>query len=134
MNKQRDPESGKSVIKMSDMDLKAVKGKTVVIIDDEVASGGSQAKAAALLKKAGAAKVIAIVTHVNGVAKDAVESPDIDELVFTNTLQYRGPASSKIRILDESGEIAQLIHGTLSRSAATECEINMATQLRELLR
>lgn len=84
INKARDVRTGQ--ISLKGISGPPVKGKVVAIIDDETASGGTLAEAAKLLKGLGAEKVYAVVTHLAGGANRALESPDIEELIVTDTI------------------------------------------------
>lgn len=65
-----------------------VKGKMVVIPDDFISTGSTMVEVIPLLKKAGAAKIIACITHPI-LAKDAAKNlaaSDLDELVVTDSI------------------------------------------------
>lgn len=104
INKYRDPLTSKTRIEgMSGAD---VSGKTVAVIDDETASGSTLGGAAEFLKARGAARVIAVVTHLAGNAKGALDSQAIDRVVVTDSLpvQIQHP---KLTVLPIAGEIAK---------------------------
>lgn len=117
LNKQRDPKTGLS--KMKKMGSFNLKGKTVAIIDDETASGGTLGEAAAFLKANGAARVIAIVTHLAGSAKKALESNDLDELVVMNTLPIRAENVPKLKVLSIGEETAKALQALVSEISCT---------------
>ncbi len=103
INKQRDPLTAQSkIVGISGPD---VKGKNLVIIDDETSSGGTLGKAAGYLTSLGANKVYAVVTHLTGNARAALDSPALEEVVVTNTMPIwaRHP---KLRVLDISEELS----------------------------
>lgn len=105
LNKQRDPRTGESKLH-TDVVL-PVQGKVVAVPDDETSSGKTLADAAALLKSQGAAKVIGVVTHLTGNAKKALESPDLDLLVVTNTNPIRVEPHPKLRVLSIEPELTE---------------------------
>lgn len=104
INKQRDTITGES--KLHDMSGPSVKGKVVAVIDDETASGGTLGKAAKFLKEQGATKVIAVVTHLAGNAKQALESDYLDLMVVTNTFEVK-TLSPKLKVLSIARELSK---------------------------
>lgn len=90
-----------------------VKDKTCILVDDMVDTAGTLCKAAGALKNHGASKVVAYATHpiLSGAAIDNIESSDLDELVVTDTIPLKGPASQckKIRELSVAGMLAETI-------------------------
>ena len=65
-----------------------VKGKIVIIPDDFISTGSTMVEVIPLLKKAGAAKIIACITHPI-LAKDAakhIAESDLDELIVTDSI------------------------------------------------
>ena len=66
-----------------------VSGRFCVLIDDIVDSAGTLCNAATALRAAGAAEVVAYVTHgvLSGGAVARVESSELTELVVTDTIQ-----------------------------------------------
>lgn len=65
-----------------------VAGATALIIDDLISTGGTLQRAARAARKAGATRVIALVTHglfMSG-ASEAIADPAIDRLVVTDTV------------------------------------------------
>lgn len=105
INKQRDPVTGKLRI-VGISGAEHVKGRKVVIIDDETASGGTLAEAAEYLVNLGAEEVYAVVTHLAGHAKSALNSPHIKQIIVTNTLPVTAE-SPKLKVLDISEELAR---------------------------
>jgi len=77
-----------------------VKGKSAIIIDDIISTGGTIAHSAESLKEAGATSVIVLATHavLAGEAKKHLESPSIDEIIITNTIDVpKTKLISKVR-------------------------------------
>jgi ribose-phosphate pyrophosphokinase len=109
INKQRDPLTSATTIHGISGD--SVAGKVIAVIDDETASGGTLADTAAYLKKAGAKKVIGVVTHLAGNAAKAIVSDDLEQLVVTDTLPVDGLDPNKILVLPIGKEIADKIRG-----------------------
>lgn len=102
INKQRNLKTGESQLR--GISGPGVKGKIVAVIDDETASGGTLAKAAQLLKEKGAKQVIAVVTHLAGNAKQALQSPHIDKMVVTNTFEVSA-VDEKLQVISLANEI-----------------------------
>lgn len=108
VNKQRDPETSETLL--HDISGPAIKGLHVAIIDDETASGSTLAKVAAFLKEHGAKTVTAVVSHLAGAGKKALESRDIDHIVVTNTFPVDTMNNGRVRVLSIAKEIA---HGLI---------------------
>ena len=93
-----------------------VEGRCCVLIDDIVDSAGTLCNAAAALKAAGAAEVVAYVTHgvLSGGAVARVEASVLGELVITDSIASEAvTASSRIRHLP----IAPLLGEAIRRIA-----------------
>ncbi len=71
-----------------DLFVGEVEGATALIIDDLISTGGTLVRAARSARKAGARRVLALVTH--GVfmpgAEAALEDPAIDRIVVTDSV------------------------------------------------
>ncbi len=95
IDKERSLTTGEVELRGINLD---VSGKTVVIPDDFISTGSTLVEVVPLLKKAGAAKIIACITHpilAKNAAKNIAES-DIDGLVVTDTVLI---ADEKIKTL-----------------------------------
>ncbi len=68
--------------------LKDVAGKDVIVFDDMVRTGTTIRECCRLLKEAGAGRVLFFVTHFypSQEGRENLHTPDIDEIVTTNTL------------------------------------------------
>lgn len=68
-----------------------VKDKNVIVIDDIVDTAGTICKAADEMKQAGATSVRALASHcvMSGDAPIRVDSSELEEIVFTNSIPYR---------------------------------------------
>ena len=91
---KRRPEAGKSEV----MNLIGdVAGKHAILVDDMVDSGGTLCNAAKAIVEAGAASVRAYITHgvLSGDACQKIEKSMLDELVITDSIKYKCPASIK---------------------------------------
>lgn len=133
INKKRKPGSKETEIHGITSDVE-IRGKVVVIVDDETASGGTLAKSAKYLKEVqGAAKVIAVVTHLAGSAKDALDSTHIDMMIATNTLPISTKPSDKFRVLSVVREFASglkhLIPKMRSNSQKPLCVLEAITSV-----
>ena len=100
-----------------------VKDKNVLIVDDIVFTGGSLIAMADAVKKLGANKVIAAATHgvLTPGAATKLDASEIEELVTTDTVEYRfEPPSKKIKVLTVAklfAEAIEHIHNNDSVSA-----------------
>lgn len=106
INKKRNPIT--SEIEMMGISGPDVRGQIVAVIDDETASGKTLSDAAKYLKQLGALKVYAVVTHLTADARAALESPDIEMVVVTNTLPIQ-ISHAKLKVLSAGEEIAEAI-------------------------
>ncbi len=72
----------------SDLDFSDVRGKQVIVIDDMVRTGGTIIEACTKLKKAGAQRVVFVVTHFYSSQEGRIKlnNPVIDEIVTTSTI------------------------------------------------
>jgi ribose-phosphate pyrophosphokinase len=90
-----------------------VEGRFCIMIDDIVDSGGTLCNAAAALKQAGAAGVVAYITHgvLSGGAIARVEGSVLEELVITDSIGNHDTIaqSAKVRHLTIAPLIAEAI-------------------------
>jgi ribose-phosphate pyrophosphokinase len=91
----------------------SVEGKRVILFDDMVDTAGSLCEAAtALTEKAGAKEIYACATHgvLSGEAMARIEQSPVRELVFSDTVPYRGEnPSEKIKYLTAAPLFAEAI-------------------------
>jgi len=92
-----------------------VEGATALIIDDLISTGGTLVRAARAARKAGATRVVALVTHglfMPG-AEAAVADPAIDRIVVTDSVaafQFGAEAArSKVDVLPVAPLLAEAI-------------------------
>lgn len=87
-----------------------VKGMDVVLVDDIADTAGTITKAAQLMKDNGANSVRAMASHciMSGPADERVENSPLEEIVFTDSIPYRGKCS-KVRQLTVSAMFAETI-------------------------
>jgi ribose-phosphate pyrophosphokinase len=104
-----------------------VENKSVLIVDDLISTGGTIADAARAVKAHGARRVYMAATHpvMCGSAWEKIEQAPIEELVVTNTIPVRPPAtfSGKLRVLSVAPLLAEAIrriHHNQSVSALFE--------------
>ncbi len=112
INKSRDVTSGEASIHTSELGVEEdlpLKGLTVAVTDDETSSGKTLGMAATHLKSRGAARVIGIVTHLNGNAQKALEASDLDMLVVTDSNPVGIAPSEKFRVISLGKELAEAI-------------------------
>lgn len=90
-----------------------VEGRFCIIVDDIVDSAGTLCNAAAALKAAGAASVVAYITHgvLTGGAVARVEGSELTELVVTDSIQPPESVADakKIRLLSVAPLLAEAI-------------------------
>jgi ribose-phosphate pyrophosphokinase len=88
-----------------------VKDKTCVMVDDMIDTAGTISQAVDALKEAGAAKVVAYITHpvLSGPAVERISKSQLDELVVTDTIPLRPDARAcrKIRQLSVAGLLGE---------------------------
>ena len=100
-----------------------VQNKNCILVDDMVDTGGSISKAVGALKAQGAKDVYCLFTHpvLSGDAIDKLESAGFKEIMFTNTIPYRGPRKIKgmkvLSIAPLFGEAIRRIHNGESVSS-----------------
>jgi ribose-phosphate pyrophosphokinase len=92
-----------------------VAGATALVIDDLISTGGTLVRAARAARKAGAQRVVALVTHalfMSGAA-EALADPAIDRLVVTDAVpSFRlqaEPARDKVDVLPAGPLMAEAI-------------------------
>jgi ribose-phosphate pyrophosphokinase len=91
---KRRPEAGKSEV----MNLIGdVSGKHAILVDDIIDSGGTLCNAATAIMEAGALSVRAYITHgvLSGEACQRVEKSVLEELVITDSIEYKCPKNIK---------------------------------------
>jgi len=84
--------------------------KDKLLVDDIVDTGGTITKAADLMMENGATSVRAIASHcvMSDPASERVDQSKLTELVFTNSIPYKG-TSSKVKQLTVAGLFAETI-------------------------
>jgi len=95
-----------------------VKGMDVVLVDDIVDTAGTITKAADLIMANGAASVRAIASHciMSGPADERVEKSALQEMVFTDSIPYRGHCR-KVKELSVSGMLAETIRRVMDNES-----------------
>ena len=92
-----------------------VEGKDVVLIDDMVDTAGTITKAANLIMEKGAKSVRACASHcvMSGPASERVEASALKEIVFTDSIHYRG-SCPKVKSLTISNLFAETIRRVMN--------------------
>lgn len=95
-----------------------VKGMDVVLIDDIVDTAGTITKAADLIMANGANSVRAIASHciMSGPADERVEKSALLEMVFTDSIPYRGKCK-KVKELSVAGMFAETIRRVMDNKS-----------------
>lgn len=90
-----------------------VTGKTAILVDDMADTCGTICLAASHLAEAGAARVLAIVTHgiLSGNALKNIEESGLEKLVVTNTIPQREHQRlcNKIEVIDIAAVLGEVI-------------------------
>jgi len=95
-------------------------GATALIIDDLISTGGTLVRAARAARKAGAKRVLALVSHglfMPG-AETALEDPVIDRIVVTDSVPAFRLGAAAVRSKIETIEIAPLLAEVVRRLRA----------------
>ncbi len=97
-----------------------VKGQCCILIDDIIDSGGTLVNAAEALLDQGALEVIAYISHgvLSGKAVERVENSKLTELVITDSLVLREPAT-KIRQLTLAPLLGEAIRRIADNSSVS---------------
>jgi ribose-phosphate pyrophosphokinase len=95
-----------------------VEGKNVVLLDDIVDTAGTITKAAAVMKEAGANTVRAMASHcvMSDPASDRVCESPLEEMVFTDSIPYRGTCS-KVKQLSIANMFAETIRRVVTNES-----------------
>ncbi len=95
-----------------------VEGADVVLLDDMVDTAGTITKAADLMKEHGARSVRAIASHciMSGAANERVQSSALEEIIFTDSIPYKG-SCSKVKQISVADIIAETIRRVLNNES-----------------
>lgn len=98
-----------------------VDGMDVVLVDDMVDTAGTIAKAANLMLENGANSVRAIATHciMSGPADERIENSALTEMVFTDTIPYKGTCS-KVKQISCSKLVADTIRCVMENRSISD--------------
>jgi len=108
INKQRDVLTGE--IKLLGLSGPSPKNRIVAVIDDETVSGRTLAEAAKfLVEEHGAKSVIAVVTHLAGKPKAALQSPFISQFIVTNSLPVKKSKREPFDVLSLADEMSDIL-------------------------
>ena len=95
-----------------------VKGMDVVLVDDIVDTAGTITKAADLIMQHGARSVRAVASHciMSGPADERVQNSALEEMVFTDSIPYRGTCP-KVKEISVSGMLAETIRRVMDNES-----------------
>jgi len=95
-----------------------VKGMDVILVDDIVDTAGTITKAADLMMKNGARSVRAIASHciMSGPADERVEASALEEMVFTDSIPYKGNCR-KVKQITASALLAETIRRVMDNES-----------------
>ena len=111
--------SRKKANEVADMQIIGdVEGLDVVLVDDIVDTAGTITKAADLIMSRGANSVRAIASHciMSGPADGRVEASALKEMVFTDSIPYRGKCD-KVKELSVSSMLAETIRRVMENES-----------------
>ena len=104
-----------------------VKGQHAILVDDIIDSGGTLCNAAQAIMNAGALSVRAYITHgvLTGKACQKVEASVLEELVITDSINFRCPANHvKTRVVS----VSQMFGEAIRRVTNEESVSSLFTQ------
>ena len=95
-----------------------VKGMDVVLVDDIVDTAGTITRAADRMMENGANSVRALASHciMSGPADERVEASALEEMVFTDSIPYKGNCS-KVKQITVSGMFAETIRRVMDNES-----------------
>jgi len=105
-----------------DLFVGEAKGATALIIDDLISTGGTLVRAARAVRKAGATRVVALVTHglfMPG-AESALTDPAIDRIIVTDAVPAFRLKSEPVRSKLDTIAVAPLLAEAIRRLHAGE--------------
>lgn len=111
--------SRKKANEVADMQIIGdVKGMDVVLVDDIVDTAGTITKAADLIMQNGARSVRAVASHciMSGPADERVQNSALEEMVFTDSIPYRGTCP-KVKEISVSGMLAETIRRVMDNES-----------------
>ena len=111
--------SRKKANEVADMQIIGdVKGMDVVLVDDIVDTAGTITKAADLIMQHGARSVRAVASHciMSGPADERVQTSALEEMVFTDSIPYRGTCP-KVKEISVSGMLAETIRRVMDNES-----------------
>ena len=111
--------SRKKASEVADMQIIGdVKGMDVVLVDDIVDTAGTITKAADLIMQHGARSVRAVASHciMSGPADERVQNSALEEMVFTDSIPYRGTCP-KVKEISVSGMLAETIRRVMDNES-----------------
>ena len=99
-----------------------VEGKNVVLIDDMVDTAGTITKAADLMIKQGARTVRACASHcvMSGPASERVMQSSLEELVFTDSIPFKGHDCPKVKQLGVADMFAETIRRVINNESISD--------------
>ncbi|MDX2227736.1 MAG: ribose-phosphate pyrophosphokinase [Verrucomicrobiae bacterium] len=105
-----------------------VKGRTVIMVDDITETAGTLCNGAKFLKKAGAKRILAVVSHsvLSKLSVDRLKASPIEELITTDSVptkvDTKGVKLTILSVADLLGEAIQRIHRNESVTSLFEIE------------
>ena len=111
--------SRKKANEVADMQIIGdVKGMDVVLVDDIVDTAGTITKAADLIMQHGARSVRAVASHciMSGPADERVQNSALEEMVFTDSIPYRGTCP-KVKEISVSRMLAETIRRVMDNES-----------------
>ena len=102
-----------------------VQGKDVVIVDDIVDTAGTLCMAAKVIRDAGAKSVRAILSHgvMSGKADEKIMASELQEVVFTDSIQYDQSRCSKVKVVSLAEPLAETILAIQEHRSISEVNV-----------
>lgn len=102
-----------------------VQGKDVIIVDDIVDTAGTLCMAAKVIKEAGAKSVRAILSHgvMSGEADKKIMESELQEIVFTDSIQYDPSRCGKVKIVSIADPLAETILAIQEHRSISEVNV-----------
>jgi ribose-phosphate pyrophosphokinase len=99
-----------------------VAGKAAILVDDIIDTAGTLCEAARVVLEAGATRVFAAATHgvFSGPAFERLSSPEIEEIVVTDTIPLPAHAPDKIKVLSVADILARAIRSIFTDGSVSE--------------
>ena len=102
-----------------------VRDMDVVLLDDIVDTAGTLCMAAKVIRDAGAKSVRAILSHgvMSGKADEKIMASELQEVVFTDSIQYDQSRCSKVKVVSLAEPLAETILAIQEHRSISEVNV-----------